>query len=64
MSFKWLSKPLKYFRLGKESQSKVRPIKMIFKDLEKGKGFISLLNLKTIAGEKLQKVHLGHDLPP
>ena len=60
---KGVSKPtsLKYFRLDKRSQNKVKAIKMIFKDLEKKKVFFpSLYKVKT-AGEELKRVHVGHD---
>ena len=63
---KRVSKPssLKYFRLGKWSQNKVRPIKMIFKDLEEKKVFFSFLYKLKTADEELNRVPVGHDLSP
>ena len=52
---------LKYFRLGKWSQNKVRPIKIVFKSLEEKKVFLSSLHKLKTAGENLKRVHEGHD---
>ena len=53
--------PLKYSRLGKWSQNKVRLIKMFFKDLEENKVFFLPIKVKKVGGE-LKRVHLGHDV--
>ena len=56
--------PSKSYSLGKWSQNKIRPIKMIFKDLEEKKLFIfSPYKFKT-ADEELKKAHVGPDLSP
>ena len=59
-----MNKPtsLKYFRLVKWSQNKVRTIKIIFKDSEEKKLFLSSLYKLKSAGKELKMVHVGHDL--
>ena len=65
-SVKGLSKLtfLKYFRLGKWNQNKVRLITMIFKGLEEKKVFPSSLNNFKTPVEKLKKVDVGRNLSP
>ena len=51
-----------FFRLGKKAEDKMRPLKMVFKDVEDKKKFLSSLHKLSKAPEDLKSIQVHHDL--